>query len=89
MCNEIDICVEYFGSINYATGIKKEIIQVSPHLKNAVEAIRVHLKNKYSISPPMQIIKDNNNVFSLMHNSEDASVHEGDTFIIMPVISGG
>lgn len=79
--------IKYNGKYIIKAGVRSEEISVSENIDDAYKAIMEHLKQKHAIEPPFLLMVRNMHVMGAV--KKNLQLCEGDSFNVLPFLSGG
>lgn len=83
------IRLEYYGSFSEKTGKPYEEVTVSNRLQEANDFLMRYLAQQYDIKPPFIFMFGKIHISGALSRQGDIPLKDGDTFRLLPFISGG
>jgi len=83
----IEVKIVFLGKYERRACIKEESILVEADIETAGKQIKSFLQNKYDFKPPYNILINQQHLISAVKNK--IPLKEGDSFILLPLLSGG
>ncbi len=83
----VKITIEYIGEYKNTTGVKFETLYVDDEIRNASQYVSSFLDTNYGIETPYTMMIRGIPLARAI--KEDITVKEGDSFMIIPFLSGG
>ncbi len=80
---------EYYGRFAEKTGKSYEEFTVSNKLQEANDFIMRYLAQQYDIKPPFIFMLGKTHISGALSRQRDIPLKDGDTFKLLPFISGG
>lgn len=85
----VTVKLEYYGRYVEKTGKLSEELSVSTKLQEAYDFITKYITQKYEIMPPFILMFEKMHITGALKKQADTPIKDGDTFKLLPFISGG
>lgn len=82
----VNVKIAYFGRFRDKAGLEEEL-SVDEDIANAWGFILKHLKNSYGFTPPFIMMVNNMHINGAL--KENIRLKDGDSFKLIPFLSGG